>query len=891
MPKKILVFTYTLILLYSYTLTLSHAQEATPSAVISDQVEQTLFSNLPETISNSAPSAQIRIPPVVRPLKKGSFRANEKISVVIGNAASSNIKIKVFNVDGQETPVDIETVNPANPTVLTLRPPSQFKAGRYRLEITDPEGNITTQDFTWGVLAINTNKSVYLPNETTKLSMAVLDETGLMICDANVTLNIKAPVGQTATLSTSDKTIIINPECSIKDFTLKPDYEASYQVADPGTYAMNLTAVTSNGTYSISDSFEVRDSVDFDIERVSATRLFPPETYPVVLDITFNTDFTGTISETVPAIFAITPNTGTTPYDILDLATPSATIISNVPQLGLPFDNTYPLSQGFGTQPDDPILTEKYIKYGVIGHDGVDFALPDGTGVLAVDDGEVVAADVNGTYGQTVVIQHAWGKSYYGHMSLITARVGQKRAKGLPIGLSGHSGLATGPHLHFGIKPTDNDVNNGYYGKINPLPYLGLIQQENGVAYTTGIPSDTAVTTLTWNISTKAGDKLKLGYAFKAPNISPQFYLLGPLQFRNTSGQLLFEETRRWQLAVDANGVGTNTVNPTYGVISTTQNIYTFTFTATSTMDSGGITITVPADWSSPDATVGSDGYTTASTTNNATIANVLQNADAEDPADGIWNEFDIDTCGASGSTAATDIVVDTTNKQEGTGSIQCASAGTASDGDDAWGYIYDADQNWATACNGGACTEVGYWIRPAVTGTGDRAEFAWSNTTDLFGGRIAGCSINGLTNATWSYKKCTLSGTLTTIRSFGLICTHATCSPMNDGVVNIDEVLIGPGVPTFSGSGSWDISVRLLDMAAGEKLNVIYGAGGGTSGVTNSSTIGTHTFTTKSRELVTDSLGNIANHPFVTLIGSNTDLLRHGKWFDNNGARQPFLF
>src|SRR3990172_4199842 len=111
------------------------------------------------------------------------------------------------------------------------------------------------------------------------MAMAVLDETGNMVCDAQVTLKIKKiPLGSELPvseeeLSTQNGKITVNPACLIKDFTLEPDYEATYQVAEAGTYQLNLTAETANGSYSIDDAFEVRDSVTFDIKRTSATRI------------------------------------------------------------------------------------------------------------------------------------------------------------------------------------------------------------------------------------------------------------------------------------------------------------------------------------------------------------------------------------------------------------------------------------------------------------------------------------------------------------------------------------------------------------------------------------------------------------------------------------------
>ena len=142
-------------------------------------------------------------------------------------------------------------------------------------------------------------------------------------------------------------------------------------------------------------------------------------------------------------------------------------------ELRLPFDGEYPLTQGFGGNPDDPLLAKKYNEYGVIGHDGLDFATPIGTEILAVDNGEVLIARENFDYGTTVVIKHSWGKSYYGHLSKLLVEEGENINIGTPIGLSGNTGLSTGPHLHFSVKLKLNDSDNGYFGKTNPMLQLG----------------------------------------------------------------------------------------------------------------------------------------------------------------------------------------------------------------------------------------------------------------------------------------------------------------------------------------------------------------------------------------------------------------------------------
>ncbi|GEM_PF-5574370 len=120
---------------------------------------------------------------------------------------------------------------------------------------------------------------------------------------------------------------------------------------------------------------------------------------------------------------------------------------------------------------------ETYARFGLSGHNGVDFEAYEGEPVLAVDDGEVleVRFDPLG-YGLTVKLSHPWGESRYGHGLRYSA------AAGLELGSLVRRGerifLAGAAHVHLGIRLRGEDGSldhgNGFRGYDDPLPYLPL---------------------------------------------------------------------------------------------------------------------------------------------------------------------------------------------------------------------------------------------------------------------------------------------------------------------------------------------------------------------------------------------------------------------------------
>ncbi len=97
-------------------------------------------------------------------------------------------------------------------------------------------------------------------------------------------------------------------------------------------------------------------------------------------------------------------------------------------------------------------------------HEGLDIANKVGTPVIAPADGIVVFAGIEGGYGKLLAIDHGYGiTTRYGHLDSILVKEGDKVKRGKKIGSIGHTGLTTGPHLHYEVRVNSVPVNPKNY--------------------------------------------------------------------------------------------------------------------------------------------------------------------------------------------------------------------------------------------------------------------------------------------------------------------------------------------------------------------------------------------------------------------------------------------
>ncbi|MBQ7229669.1 MAG: M23 family metallopeptidase [Oscillospiraceae bacterium] len=103
-------------------------------------------------------------------------------------------------------------------------------------------------------------------------------------------------------------------------------------------------------------------------------------------------------------------------------------------------------------------------------HNGVDFAAPEGTAVVAAADGQVYTVYEDDQMGMTVVIRHEGGYTtrYSSLAPDVSVSAGQDVTMGQTIGAVGTSALmenALGHHVHFAVSKNDESVD--------PMEFLG----------------------------------------------------------------------------------------------------------------------------------------------------------------------------------------------------------------------------------------------------------------------------------------------------------------------------------------------------------------------------------------------------------------------------------
>lgn len=140
----------------------------------------------------------------------------------------------------------------------------------------------------------------------------------------------------------------------------------------------------------------------------------------------------------------------------------------------LPFKGTFQITQIF----NDKRYRESYQKFGLMGHNGIDYGTPVGTPILAPFDGVAKETDYFDQYGYGHYIKIQNDKegvvlAHFRERSLI--KPGASVKQGDLVGYSGSSGNSTGPHLHMGYWREPRNRENGFNGFLDHTYWLNIM--------------------------------------------------------------------------------------------------------------------------------------------------------------------------------------------------------------------------------------------------------------------------------------------------------------------------------------------------------------------------------------------------------------------------------
>jgi murein DD-endopeptidase MepM/ murein hydrolase activator NlpD len=103
-------------------------------------------------------------------------------------------------------------------------------------------------------------------------------------------------------------------------------------------------------------------------------------------------------------------------------------------------------------------------------HEGLDFAAPMGTPILAASGGVVRTSTYHGGFGNLIEIDHGDGLlTRYAHAKVLLVKKGDLVIRGQLIARVGSTGLSTGPHLHFEVRKHDKPLDPRAYLTGSPV--------------------------------------------------------------------------------------------------------------------------------------------------------------------------------------------------------------------------------------------------------------------------------------------------------------------------------------------------------------------------------------------------------------------------------------
>ncbi len=103
-------------------------------------------------------------------------------------------------------------------------------------------------------------------------------------------------------------------------------------------------------------------------------------------------------------------------------------------------------------------------------HNGIDIALPEGTPLVAVQDGIVLGIWESVSYGLVLRYETIEGLLVmYAHLESVCVLEGEAVLKGDIVAYSGNSGYSTNPHLHYTIFEEGEEIDPFVFVELDKI--------------------------------------------------------------------------------------------------------------------------------------------------------------------------------------------------------------------------------------------------------------------------------------------------------------------------------------------------------------------------------------------------------------------------------------
>ena len=146
-------------------------------------------------------------------------------------------------------------------------------------------------------------------------------------------------------------------------------------------------------------------------------------------------------------------------------------------------DDIYRISDLYGWRRIHPISKKSGFHY------GIDFSAYSGTNIYSTATGTVIDTGWEPGYGKQITIDHKNGYiTKYAHLSKINVNLNDSVYYGKVIGLTGNTGISTGPHLHYEILKNGRPIDPMKMlidkpSKKNLDLYLSLLAKTDKIAW------------------------------------------------------------------------------------------------------------------------------------------------------------------------------------------------------------------------------------------------------------------------------------------------------------------------------------------------------------------------------------------------------------------------